>query len=507
MKPVSSPEGLAQLTATLLAINPGELKGIVLRGARGECERWIELFASFNPEAPLRRITAGIAEERLLGGLDFAATIASGHAVYERGLFAAAGGGAVVLPAATTGRSTWQHVARVLDEGCVVIERDGFSERHDTTFVSIGVECDADESCGAAFQNRVALAVNVSADDRIAKTTPAMRELVTLARATIAKVRCTDAQLVALCEGASQLGIESPRAVLLAVAVARTCAALNQRMQVSDDDVALAAQLVFGPRAVVRDAHDEQPTATEQQRLDSGENMEVSPPPEAQSELRDDAPLPEDSDASNDVNPAAMADMVVNAVRASLPAGLLTAAVVKASGKSKGAGRAGADRTTGNRGRQIGTRRGDPRGGARLDVVATLRAAVPWQRMRREAFRYDDSVRKRSTIELRRDDFRVKKCVTPGTTTTLFVVDASGSSALNRLAEVKGAVELMLAEGYARRDRVALIAFRGTGAELLLPPTHALARARRAIAGMPAGGGTPVAAAGLERTSGANTQA
>ena len=66
---------------------------------------------------------------------------------------------------------------------------------------------------------------------------------------------------------------------------------------------------------------------------------------------------------------------------------------------------------------------------------------------------------------------------------------------MQRLAEAKGAIETMLAEGYARRDRVALITFRGTEASLVLPATHALARARRAISGLPAGGGTPLATA------------
>ena len=77
----------------------------------------------------------------------------------------------------------------------------------------------------------------------------------------------------------------------------------------------------------------------------------------------------------------------------------------------------------------------------------------------------------------------------------MFVVDASGSAALHRLAEAKGAVELMLADCYVRRDSVALIAFRGKTAELLLAPTRSLARAKRNLASLPGGGGTPLASA------------
>jgi magnesium chelatase subunit D len=93
---------------------------------------------------------------------------------------------------------------------------------------------------------------------------------------------------------------------------------------------------------------------------------------------------------------------------------------------------------------------------------------------------------------VRREDFRIRRFIEKTGTTVIFVVDASGSSALYRLAEAKGAVELLLAETYARRDRVSLIAFRGQGTELLLPPTRALARAKKVLAALPGGGGTPL---------------
>jgi magnesium chelatase subunit D len=144
----------------------------------------------------------------------------------------------------------------------------------------------------------------------------------------------------------------------------------------------------------------------------------------------------------------------------------------------------------------VGVKQGELRSGARLNLIETLRAAAPWQALRRrEPLFASPPFRVSRHIEVRREDFRVRRYRQRSQTTTIFVVDASGSAALHRLAEAKGAVELLLAECYIRRDQVAVIAFRQNGAELLLPPTRSLVRAKRGLAGLPASGGTPLAAA------------
>jgi magnesium chelatase subunit D len=163
--------------------------------------------------------------------------------------------------------------------------------------------------------------------------------------------------------------------------------------------------------------------------------------------------------------------------------------------RARTAGRAGALQQSAARGRPTGVQRGDPRGGARLNVVETLRVAAPWQRLRRQSRRETHrGTHPAPRIEVRQEDFRITRFKRRTGTTTIFAVDASGSSALHRLAEAKGAVELILADCYIRRDSVALVAFRGATAELLLPPTRSLVRAKRSLAGLPGGGGTPLAA-------------
>ena len=194
-----------------------------------------------------------------------------------------------------------------------------------------------------------------------------------------------------------------------------------------------------------------------------------------------------------------MDEMVLAAARGFDPG---RAAGVAGAGKAPrhGGGRAGGLQVqAARRGRPFGARRGEPGGGNRLNVIETLRAAAPWQTIRRlepssPAMGGEGQARE-PRVAIRRDDFRIVRFRQRSETTTIFVVDASGSAALQRLAEAKGAVELLLAECYVRRDRVALVAFRGQTAELLLPPTSSLVRAKRSLAGLPGGGGTPLAAA------------
>jgi magnesium chelatase subunit D len=190
-----------------------------------------------------------------------------------------------------------------------------------------------------------------------------------------------------------------------------------------------------------------------------------------------------------------MQDMVLATARAAIPLDLLARLMAGKASRTKGAAPRGAGvrQSTIRHGRPAGIRRGTLRSGSRLNVLATLRAAAPWQRLRtRGQFEHTYD---RQRIEVRPDDFRICQLKDRRETVTMFVVDASGSTALHRLAEAKGAVELLLADCYVRRDHVALITFGGRGPELLLPPTRSLTRARRRLADLPGGGGTPLAEA------------
>ncbi len=294
-----------------------------------------------------------------------------------------------------------------------------------------------------------------------------------------------------LCAASLALGVDSPRAALFACRAARASAALDGRDAVNAADASMAAALVLAPRAT------QVPTVAAK---DDADNKSESDEPDESPERddADEAPQADDDPTTSPEEQSAHSgpidDVVLEAALAAIPPGLL-ASIALGGGKDRrgaAAGRVGAARLAKQRGRPMGARRAGLQGGARLNLIETLRTAAPWQALRRrdaEAAGPMDTPR----ILVRHEDFRVWRFKQRSETTTIFVVDASGSAALHRLAETKGAVELLLADCYVRRDSVAVIAFRGHGAELLLSPTRSLVRAKRSLAGLPGGGGTPLA--------------
>jgi magnesium chelatase subunit D len=496
----------AMVAAALFAVDPHGLGGVHLRARAGPVRsRWLDALSEALPAGtPLRRVPLAIADSRLLGGLDLAATLAAGRPIAERGVLAEVDGGVAVLAMAerlTPGAAA--RFAAALDRGELRVEREGFSTVFAARFGAVALDESAheDEAVPVALRERLAFLIDLTELPlREAIEPPPEREHIVAARARLSSVSISEPLLEALCGTALALGVDSPRASIAALRAARAAAALDGRDSVSEQDATLAARLVFAPRAtrMPAEAPPDDPDQTEQQE---------PPPPPPDPQQASEPPQEDKPDEPTTEQP--LEDRVLEAVRAAIPAGLLallqSGALIQRA-QSAG-GRSGAVRRGQRRGRPSGSRPGDPRAGARLAVVDTLRCAAPWQPLRRaeRARGSGPSLRPGATatgatqpegrrIDVRRDDFRIQRYRERAQTTTIFAVDASGSQALNRLAEAKGAVELLLADCYVRRDQVALIAFRGAGAELLLPPTRSLTRAKRSLAGLPGGGGTPLAA-------------
>lgn len=490
----SSPWASAALAAALLAVDPVGIRGASVRSLAGPArDRWLGLLRDYLPEdAPMRRIPTHITDSRLLGGLDLASTLRMGKPIAERGVLVEADGGIVVLAMAERlSAGTAGRIGGVLDRGEVQLERDGLGLR---SIARIGVVAldeglADDERPPTVLTERLAFLLNldnVVESDLSAPVIPPSQ--VAEARTRLDSVTFPDDIMVALCSASVALGIASVRASLLAVKVARAAAALAGHEAVTQEDAATAASLVFGPRATV---------------IPSGEPQEDEPPPDEppppeEPSDPDQPEEPQDEDDSDTLDPQELEDMMIAVAQAAIPDKLLAqlreGKDVRSRAQSSGGSRAaGAAKKKGRRGRPSAVRAGEPTPNTRLNLIETLRAAAPWQPLRRQEAAKEG--RTATLVEVRRSDFRCTHFKQRSETTTIFIVDASGSSALQRLAEAKGAVELLLADCYVRRDNVALIAFRGKAAEVLLPPTRSLVRAKRSLAGLPGGGGTPLASA------------
>jgi len=457
-------------------------------------------------------VPLNINDTALLGGLDLGATLQAGKPIALRGLLSQADGGVLVLAMAE--RMSLTSAARfgsVLDTGMVALQRDGLdtSAKASLGLVALDEGASDDEQMPAGLADRLAFRLLMGAQDEDEEGPEWTAQEVLNARERLSQVTIDDEAVQALCAAALALGIDSLRASVFAVRVARAAAALAGSNTVEEEHTGVAARLVLAPRATrlppaAPPENEAQDTPAENQEPPKNSDSDnKSEPPEPPS--KPDAPDAENKDESNadsdqaeaqDEDPGLpenLAELVLEAAQAAIPSGLLARLKMGQLHRAKTptSGSAGALQKNALRGRPVGARKGEPRAGQRINVLETLRAAAPWQKLRqRQQAPTDDQIQR---IVVRKEDFHVTRFRQSGQTTTVFVVDASGSSALNRLAEAKGAVELLLADCYVRRDSVAVLAFRGQTAELILPPTRSLARAKRSLAGLPGGGGTPLA--------------
>ena len=435
----------AALALKLLALDPQGLGGAVVRMRASPARD--ALLADFKPSLPMRKLPVSIADEQLFGGIDLSATLAASHVVTNAGFFRQPC--IALIPMAercpTSLAAKLSSLAdQALTQGIIALDE--------------GIE--PDERIPDALADRFAFHIcpeGRKPDDAPEPPQPDQRI-------------STDDALTQLTLLAARFGIASLRAPTLAMKAARAHAKLMGRDAVFDCDIAVAAALVYPHRATLMPQEEQ------------AEDNEPPPPPP---DTDEDDGQGQDTDKNMSLPDT---DMLIEAVKSLLPQGLLAGLVAPGSTRQAGGAGAGQKRTSNRRGRPLPSRPGRLDGTSRIDLIATLRAAAPWQPLRRQ--QQPD----RPGLLIRPSDIRLKRYQEQSDRLLIFCVDASGSAAVSRLGEAKGAIELLLAEAYASRDQVALISFRGTEAEVLLPPTRSLVQTKRRLSALPGGGGTPLAA-------------
>jgi len=505
----------AKQALLLLAIEPG-LRGALIASPSGSDESGLaRAFGSIapaqasdgvrwpaDPASSVVELPLSVTEERLLGGLDLERTIATGRRVISPGLLAKADRRVLYandVNLLDSGAAA--HVARALDSRRARVEREGLTAIHDADFTFVGTYNSEEGEPNSLLRDRVGLIVESleqdSADEKrvtieralrfdrdpfrfadgFAAETAQLERDISSARERLPRVSVSKDQLLQISQIAIRLGVEGNRADVFAVKAARASAALAGRDAVTEDDLAAAVQLVLVPRA----------TTLPQRRDEIRQQNESSPQDD-----QDENNRSEGEEGGHDSLPGAIEDMIIQAMDARPPEDLLSAAQ-PALRRGRGGKRFNTSMSA--RGRYVRSAVNRIRD-ARIAIDATLRAAAPFQLTRRaqSAVKSPRGGLSDRRVRIEPGDLRFKELKHRTGILFIFAVDASGSMALNRMAQAKGALTRLLQQAYRHRDQVALISFRGESSDVLLAPTRSVELAKSLVDALPAGGGTPVSA-------------
>ena len=485
----------AKLALVLAAAQP-RLGGVLLRGQKGSAKTTLArgLAALLAEGAPFVELPLGATEDRVLGSIDLAALLNDGTPRFRPGLLAAADGG--VLYVDEINLLADHLIDSLLDvavSGVNRVERDGVSHTHPARFVLVGSMNPEEGELRPQLLDRFGLAVDVRASDDPAERAEVVRRQLASegsfrdpahsaadqelqARIAGLRIAVVPDDVIVLAAGvALSVGAEGMRADLMLCRAAAVLAGWEGRMTATDDDLRRVAPFVLGHRR--RRLPFDKPGISEPELDDAFD--EAHEHRSAPDDPRTDDPGADDQRADDqraDDHHRTREEVIAPDASGSAP---LRLSAPRSTASSAG----NRSLATAPRGRFVRDRPFED--GAPVAPIPTAVAAA--------TRRATEGV---ASGSVRRSDLRSAVAERKTGNLIVFVVDTSGSmGADRRIGAAKAAVLGLLADAYQRRDRVALVAFRGEDAEVVLRPTGSVEIARARLTDLPIGGTTPLAAA------------
>jgi magnesium chelatase subunit D len=444
-------------------------------------------------------------EDKVVGSLDLEHALKNGERKFEPGILARAHRNILYVDEVNLLND---HIVDVLLDaaamGTNVVEREGVSYVHPSSFILIGTMNPEEGELRPQFMDRFGLCVGIEGirdpetrievirrrqaydtarESFLAGWEPeeeALRQRIVVARALLPQVKISDEMLHMIAQICIDMAVAGHRADITMMKTAATIAAFNGRTEVNEDDVREAAELVLSHRAQQQPPSGEPQTEKEKEEQPSDKPREQKPKPQENQNPESQKPQ------ENTMPDGSTTTQFAEGRSFRVDQRSLSVARRIDSFKRDGSGRRSV--TESRDGKYVRSR--IPKTpGPDIALDATIRAAAPHQRERTGDL----------AVRIETSDLREKVRERKMGNTVIFVVDASGSmGAQQRMTAVKGAILSLLIDAYQKRDRVGLVVFRGKSAEVLLPPTSSVELARKCMQQLPVGGKTPLAQ-GLSR--------